>query len=235
MEYIGQELEFFAHAKNWKNYYAGLLKPYICGDVLEVGGGIGSTFRIVSNNKVINWTAVEPDVKLANRFQSSIQEDTATVKPKVVVGTISSISASPSYDCIIYIDVLEHIETDYEEMRLACERLRVGGKLIVLSPAHQLLFTEFDRAIGHFRRYSISSLGDVALSLPLNKVAMFYLDSAGLLLSLTNKLLLKQRMPTLSQIRIWDNAIIPISRILDRCLTYRIGKTVIGIWEKVSF
>jgi hypothetical protein len=78
-------------------------------------------------------------------------------------------------------------------------------------------------------------LGDVALSLPLNKVAMFYLDSAGLLLSLANKLLLKQRMPTLSQIRIWDNAIIPISRILDRCLAYRIGKTVIGIWEKVSF
>jgi len=232
MKYIGQELELFAHARNWKNYYSGLLKPYIHGDVLEVGGGIGSTFRIACNNKVINWTAVEPDEKLANCFQASIQEDSATVKPKVVVGTISSISAKPSFDCIIYIDVLEHIKNDYEEMRLACERLRIGGKLIVLSPAHQWLFTEFDLAIGHFRRYTTSSLDDVAVRLPLNKVALFYLDSAGLLLSLANKLLLKQRMPSLSQIRIWDKAIVPISRILDRCLAFRMGKTVIGIWEK---
>ncbi|NDH68840.1 MAG: methyltransferase type 12, partial [Gammaproteobacteria bacterium] len=143
-----------------------------------------------------------------------------------------SISAKPSFDCIIYIDVLEHIKNDYEEMRLACERLRIGGKLIVLSPAHQWLFTEFDLAIGHFRRYTTSSLDDVAVRLPLNKVALFYLDSAGLLLSLANKLLLKQRMPSLSQIRIWDKAIVPISRILDRCLAFRMGKTVIGIWEK---
>lgn len=64
--------------------------------MLELGGGIGSTFRIAGNNKVTNWTAVEPDEELANCFQTLIQEDSAKVMPKVEVGTISSISAKPS-------------------------------------------------------------------------------------------------------------------------------------------
>jgi hypothetical protein len=38
-------------------------------------------------------------------------------------------------------------------------------------------------------------------------------------------------MPTLPQIQFWDKRVIPISRIIDRLLSYRVGKSVLGIWQ----
>ena len=44
--YIGQELEIFAQAVNWKRYFARYIAPYIRGDVLEVGAGIGANRQV---------------------------------------------------------------------------------------------------------------------------------------------------------------------------------------------
>ena len=60
---------------------------------------------------------------------------------------------------------------------------------------------------------------------------LIYLDSAGLALSLANFLLLRQSMPTKAQLRIWDNWVIPVSRVLDKCLFNSIGKSIVGIWQ----
>ena len=57
---------------------------------------------------------------------------------------------------------LEHIEDDREGLKLAAAHLRPGGRTIVLSPAHQWLFTPFDAAIGHFRRYNRSMLRSIS-------------------------------------------------------------------------
>ena len=43
----------------------------------------------------------------------------------------------PCFDCILYIDVLEHIENDRQELIEAKKRLKPGGRLIILAPAHQ--------------------------------------------------------------------------------------------------
>lgn len=61
---------------------------------------------------------------------------------------------------------------------------------------------------------------------------LFYLDSAGLFLSSANRLLLRQSMPTKTQLRIWDRWAIPISRVLDRCLGNSVGKSIVGIWRR---
>jgi hypothetical protein len=101
----------------------------------------------------------------------------------------------------------------------------------VLSPAHQFLFTEFDAAIGHYRRYNQVSLR--ACSPPgCVLTAMFYLDSAGILASLANRAILHQSTPTLRQIQTWDRWIIPISRILDPLFGRRLGKTIVGVWTR---
>jgi hypothetical protein len=61
---------------------------------------------------------------------------------------------------------------------------------------------------------------------------MLYVDSAGMLASLGNRFLLKSRMPTEAQIVTWDKVLIPISRWLDRLLSWSVGKTIIAIWRK---
>jgi len=125
---------------------------------------------------------------------------------------------------------LEHIEDDAGEFRRAASHLSPGGVLIILSPAHPWLFTPFDHAIGHYRRYTKTSLAAVSPS-HLCREKLTYLDSAGLLASLGNRLLLKSRMPTAAQIRTWDGMLVPCSRWLDPLLCGTVGKSVLGIWR----
>ena len=117
------------------------------------------------------------------------------------------------------------------QLRLAAERLKPGGFLVVLSPAHQALYTSFDRAIGHYRRYNKSVLMSIAPS-SLRRVEMIYLDAVGALASLGNKFLLKSSVPTPEQIAFWDKVMIPLSRLIDPLLRYKVGKTIVGIWQK---
>jgi 2-polyprenyl-3-methyl-5-hydroxy-6-metoxy-1,4-benzoquinol methylase len=139
--------------------------------------------------------------------------------------------AGQQFDTIIYIDVLEHIENDKEELNRVAEHLRDGGHLIVLSPAHQLLFSPFDAAIGHFRRYNRAMLQKISpASLQLER--MRYLDCAGMILSAANMLLLRQSMPTKTQLRFWDRWFIPVSMILDKLFLYSVGKTIVAVWRK---
>jgi len=232
-EYVGDELSLFQHAVNWKKYYAGVLAKYIKGDVLEVGGGIGATARTLCNPSVKRWVSVEPDPELVKLMRDSFEKEPLPVEPEIVTGTIDDAPVDEKYDSVIYIDVLEHIEDDHAEMVRARDWLKPGGHLVVLCPAHQWLFTPFDEAIGHFRRYSRKTMGAVAPEEGLKRERLIYLDSAGMLASMGNWLFLKASMPTIDQIKLWDSKLVPVSRWLDRLLFHRVGKSVVGVWRKV--
>jgi hypothetical protein len=95
------------------------------------------------------------------------------------------------------------------------------------------LYSEFDRAIGHHRRYTKETL---SLVMPddLELVRLLYLDSIGLALSVSNRWFLKQAQPTAAQIRFWDRMVVPCSRVVDRLCDYRLGKSVLGVWRRTA-
>ena len=70
--YIGNELELFGNAHNWKGYYRNHLAPFIQGNVLEVGAGIGETTTHLLNKKVKNWLCLEPDASLAKKIEVAL-------------------------------------------------------------------------------------------------------------------------------------------------------------------
>ncbi|MFZ5806405.1 MAG: class I SAM-dependent methyltransferase [Verrucomicrobiota bacterium] len=228
--YEGSELDLFAQAKNWKRYFARILKPYIRGHVLEVGAGMGATTAYLCE-QVQRWTCLEPDANLAEQCRKQVQH--LHPRPEVITSNLERIDTGSRFDCILYIDVLEHIRENAREMKLACEHLNANGTMIVLSPAHPFLFSAFDQAIGHHRRYNRKSFSKIAPP-ELELVKMFYLDSAGLLASLGNKWILKNPLPTQRQILFWDRALVTLSKYLDFLLGYQLGKTIVGIWRKKS-
>ena len=127
---------------------------------------------------------------------------------------------------ITYIDVLEHIQDDSEELRRSASLLREGGAVIVLAPAYAWLVSPFDKAVGHFRRYVAATPAN------LRPARVFYLDSIGLLLSLANRLFLRQSIPSRWQILFWDRILIPLSRVMDRVIRFRAGRSIVAIWRK---
>ncbi len=227
--YVGAELELFAEATHWKSYFASILRPFIAGRVLEAGAGIGSNIPFLYNERVLCWTSLEPDPALARRIRERIAAGELPQQCRVTDGTTEGLVAAAQFDTILYVDVLEHIAEDAAELARARRHLTPGGHLIVLAPAHNFLFSPFDAAIGHFRRYDKARLArltppDCAL------VASLMLDSAGLFASVANRALLAQATPSQRQIAIWDKVLVPISRRLDGALGHRIGKTVVAVW-----
>ena len=230
--YIGNELEIFQHATRWKAYYAKSLRPYIAGDVLEVGAGIGATSYFLCDGRQRSWTCLEPDAGLYQRLGEGLRVAPLASPGRAVLGTMGSLSAAEQFDTILYIDVLEHIQDDRRELAESADHLRPGGHVVVLAPAHQKLFSPFDEAIGHFRRYSRRSLLAVA-SRSLQLVGAYYLDSVGMTASLANRLLLRASMPTRGQIMFWDRFLVPVSRVVDPLLGYGVGKSVVAVWTRV--
>jgi 2-polyprenyl-3-methyl-5-hydroxy-6-metoxy-1,4-benzoquinol methylase len=57
------------------------------------------------------------------------------------------------YYGILLMDVLEHIKNDSEFLHISCKYLQNEGLVIVNVPALNLLFSKYDRKVGHIRRY----------------------------------------------------------------------------------
>jgi SAM-dependent methyltransferase len=229
--YVGGELELFAHAHHWKRYWISKLRPFIRGAVLEVGAGIGTNTTILRDGTESRWVCLEPDPKLVTELKRKLSDSRASRSSEIVTGTIDALPEQDSFDTILYIDVLEHIPDDRGEIRRAACRLRPNGHLVVLSPAHAWLYSPFDKAIGHCRRYTTRTL--CQLTPPdLRAKKSFYLDSVGLLASMANRVLLRQSMPKPGQLGVWDNFMVPCSRLLDPFTAHRIGKSVVCVWER---
>lgn len=228
--YAGSELTVFKDAVNWKSYFAARLCRHIRGDVLEVGAGLGGTTRVLCTGAESSWLCLEPDPVLADQIRAAARSGAFARAPEVATGTLESLDPARRFDAILYIDVLEHVEDDRAELARARARLSPGGALIVLSPAFMFLFSPFDRAVGHFRRYTKRTLAAVFPS-GMQRIALEYLDSVGMLTSLVNRFLLKQGTPNAGQIRLWDRAIVPVARVVDPLLLRSFGRSVVAVYR----
>ena len=231
--YVGSELETFAHAHRWRAYWKSQISPYIGENVLEIGAGIGSVTRLLCNPDMKRWVAMEPDLSMCQKLRQMAERGELEKNCVVRVGTIENLNPAELFDSILYIDVLEHIKDDRRELEKAVHHLEPNGHLIVLAPAHPSLFTPFDASIGHFRRYTLSGLA--TLSPPGAKMILSrYLDCIGLLASLGNRLFLHSSNPTLKQIKFWDSWLVRTSVRVDPLFNFKLGKSVIAIWQKIS-
>lgn len=230
-KYQGNELELFQHARHWKKYFSRVIRPYIKNDVLEVGAGIGATTLLLNDGSPRQWLILEPDPEMLAFLKKKKENNELPSNCSIEGGTIAQLTGT--FDTVIYIDVLEHIESDHSELEKALGLLTNGGHIIVLSPAFQSLFSPFDKAIGHYRRYNkkmIRSITPTGCSL----VSCRYYDSIGYFAALMNKLLLRKKYPTTRQVAFWDNWMVPVSALTDKLFFHSFGKSIIAAWKKTG-
>jgi 2-polyprenyl-3-methyl-5-hydroxy-6-metoxy-1,4-benzoquinol methylase len=226
LKYVGQELETFRNAVNWRKYWSKIIESEIKGNVLEVGSGMGTVTDELKNSNFESWVSIEPDFSLLSMTNSTIRE-----KVELINGTSSSIKGKEHFDTILYIDVLEHIENDITELQVINRTLKLGGSVIILSPAFNYLFNDFDKSVGHYRRYDKQSLINLLPEgFTIKKIA--YLDTLGFTLAVFNRFIFKKSTPTNFQIKFWDRFLIPISKLVDVLTLNYVGKSIIMIATK---
>jgi SAM-dependent methyltransferase len=98
-------------------------------------------------------------------------------------------SLKETYDLIFLFDVIEHIDNENEFIEKVLFHLRPGGHLVINVPALNYLYSGYDTAAGHIRRYSISSLDNMARDSNLSPLSTVYWGLAMIPLLLARKFL----------------------------------------------
>ena len=226
MKYPGEELDNFDKATVWRKYIYFEIKKFISGKVLEVGAGIGSfTNNYMSMIEDITLSEVDKDnfEIIKNKFKNH----------KIDITRKTTNEINTKFDTIMYLNVLEHIEKDKEEIKNAISRLNSKGHLIILVPAHNRLYSKFDEAVGHFKRYEINFFKNLSLeNCKIKKV--IYLDAMGYFLYYLNKIFFSEETyPSKLKIFIWDKIFTPLTFILDKLLINKFGKNILNIVKKL--
>ena len=216
--YDGWELEFFDKANNFRNYQFDLLKKDLKGCIAEIGPGNGIFLD--------RYKSLVDEIHLYEPSPNFIKNLELKKINNVKIFNSNFIEKPNYYDTILYLDVFEHIENDYLEFTKAYNSLKQHGCLIINVPAYQHLYSQFDKDINHFRRYSKTSFLNLIKNFNLSSIDLKYYDSIGYLLSLASKNSKLEYKKNFSlKIKIWDNLII-FSRIIDLLIFNGFGKSL---------
>jgi SAM-dependent methyltransferase len=122
------------------------LKP--CNLVLEVGCGTGNVLRALE--------AACPTCALVGLelWLEGLMHARSRSCAFLIQADIRNSPFGKQFDLVGMFDVIEHIDKDQETLQLVHGALRPGGKLLLTVPAHQSLWSYFDEAARHCRRYS---------------------------------------------------------------------------------
>lgn len=218
--------ERFDNANFHIKYCLSNFKKFISGNVIEIGAGCGSFTRNYYNSKIKSIVLTEMDVKNINELKIKFNND---ANIKILNSSIENIEQK--FDTMLYFHVLEHIKDDINEIKNAVKKLNTGGHMIFMVPAHQKIYSNLDKAVGHFRRYEKDFFKNNFFGLKL--VNFKYLDAMGYLLYSLNRIFFKKEtFPSKLKIFIWDKIFTPITVIIDFILNYRLGKCIIAIYRK---
>lgn len=201
------------------------VQPLQSLNVLDFGAGIGSLAQNLLDLVGVKTICVEID---------SLQSDLLRDKGFDVYRRISDVPTK--VDFIYTSNVLEHILDDTTILHELYEALERQGYLLIYVPAHQFLFSELDREVGHFRRYSKKDLHAKVEAAGFQICNIEYHDSLGFLASLAFRLFgfnKKLGMGTSISYRLFDKLIFPMSRLLDT-IGFRkiIGKNLLVVARK---
>ncbi len=218
--------ERFDKANFHIKYCLSMIKKYFRGNILEVGAGCGSFTRNYYKSFSTKITLTETD----NRNISSLNKNFGNLS-NIEIFESSVANIEKKFDTILYFHVLEHIKDDVQEIANATDKLNSGGHLIIMAPAHEKIYSNLDKAVGHFRRYEKNFFKKNFNNLEL--VNFKYLDSVGYVLYYLNKIIFtKETFPSDFKIFLWDKIFTPLTILIDFFSYYKFGKCIIAIYKK---
>jgi len=128
----------------------GLISYYLPqGQVLDVGCGTGFILEELqqSSSKYDAWGVDNSEPAIAFCQQKNLTHIT-----QGILGHSNLVEHS--FDMVMFLDVIEHLDEDEQVIKLAKDYLSANGTLLITVPAYQFLWSAHDQIHGHKRRYT---------------------------------------------------------------------------------
>jgi len=154
---IEHSRQFFWHRLRWQTVRR-YLPPNLSFDLVDVGAGAGLLgYYLERDRPLATYRFIEPIDTLRTSLRGRYGKD-ADIGGKLDFGAARFVTL---------LDVLEHQEDDQAFLKDTVEKMQPKSTLLVTVPALQKLWSHWDDALGHFRRYDKSMLLKCTEELPL--------------------------------------------------------------------
>jgi hypothetical protein len=220
-------LEDLTEAVNYRHWLAGLAAPFLGDDPIEIGSGIG--------DYAAEWLATVPRITVTETHEDRLKllherfVDDARVEVRRL--TLPAGEAG-EHSAAVALNVLEHIPDHVGAIRTVTGLLRPGGHVVLIVPAFEFAMSKFDRTIGHVRRYTRASAGEVLTAAGLEIEELRYLNPLGLMSWFVVCRLLGSYPRNGLMLRSYDRAVVPLARGLERRWRPPFGQSVFAVGRK---
>ena len=218
-------LESLSTAVRYHAWLTDLVRPYLGEHPLEIGSGLGDYAQDWVDTGTPQITVSDRDpgrfALLQRRFEA---DDRIHVRDVDVFAPHQG-----DHSALVAMNVLEHIEQDVEALRAAGLLLRPGGAVVMFVPAFEFAMSDFDRKVGHFRRYTVASLRTAYERAGLDVERIHYVNAPGLVAWFVGMRLLRMTPQDGPTVRLWDRAVVPVARALESRVHAPFGQSVFAV------
>jgi SAM-dependent methyltransferase len=233
--YVGKDLEAMSFAVNYHKWILEEFRSFLGRRVVEVGAGTGSFSELILQENIDSLSLVEPSEMFDSLTVniSQIKNGTQIDFYKSIFSEVAAeILDKQKPDSIIYVNVLEHIENDRAELEYIYQTLGKGGRCFIFVPALMSLYGEFDRKIGHFRRYTKREVEEKCESSGFKILKSKYFDFAGMVPWFVKYKMLKSDSLDSGAVTLYDKMAIPFVKGMEKFVNVPLGKNVLLVAEK---
>jgi SAM-dependent methyltransferase len=240
---LGHGLEYADEGKNYYEWLADSFAPALRAastapgarrSVVEHGAGTGALSRLLLARGASRMILTEPDPALAAMLARTYAGRTdVEVAPGTLESYLERVGPGAA-DAVVSSNVLEHVVDDGACLRAMFALLRPGGILALYVPARPELYGEFDREVGHQRRYRRGELRDKVERAGFVIQTLKYRNLVGTAGWFLMGRFLKKRAVGKGSVRIYDRLIFPVSRFVEDLVAPPYGLNLLCLATKAA-
>ena len=225
-------LDVMSGATQFNRWMADTLRPFMAGDVLELGAGIGNLTTLLATGSQ-RYVATDLDEHLLARLRARVG-----ARPNLTTAVCDITDARDlqpfreSMDTVICLNVLEHLKDDVRALGNIRSCLKPGGRALILVPQGMAVFGSLDEVLEHQRRYAKEELEDKMTAAGFQVDRMLAFNRMTYLGWFFNSRILRKRTLSRVQLRLFDT-FVPLWRRLDPWLPWP-PTSLIGVGVRES-
>lgn len=228
-------LNVVAKANRFNTWMYQTIKPYCSGQILEIGSGIGNiSDYFIDNEQQITLSDIHKNYVDILQKKHSHKTCLQNVLLMDIVDTEFDTKFKEyfeTFDTIYALNIIEHVEDDYQAIANIKKLLKPNGSIIILLPAYQNLYNTFDKELEHYRRYNRKTLNTLISSNKLKVIHSQYFNFIGIFGWWFSGSLLKKKTIPEGQMSFY-NLLVPIFKAVDKIIFNKMGLSVISIATK---
>lgn len=222
-------LESLSYASNYQAFLADLIGPHLRPELgegtLEIGAGHGDlSARWAEAGSVLATDVSDSCLEvLESRFSGDARVSVSRLD-------ITEDPLPPgAFGAVVMVNVLEHIDDDRAALADLRKVLVPDGRLVLFVPAFPLLYGEFDRAIGHHRRYRRHPLTDLLRSAGYTPEVVRYVNLPGFFAWLLTVRVLARNPSEGKLVATYDRWVMPLVRRTETRRSVPFGQSLLAV------